>query len=141
MAQDFLARMKARGKQCVENTNEVVKQVALAVDGQVVTPSPIDTGRFRSNWLVSLDAPVTIVIEPYYPGENGSTAGANTAAAIAQANAVISTRKPGQDIWISNNLPYAQRLNEGYSPQAAANFVEQGIKAGLGELRRAKILD
>lgn len=141
MAESFEARMRKRGEQAVKNINEAVRACALAVDQQVVTASPVDTGRFRSNWLASLEVPVAITTQPYSPGEGGSTGGANSAAAMAQANSVIASRQPGQDIWISNNLPYAQRLNDGYSRQAPANFVEQGIRNGIAELRRAKIFD
>lgn len=143
MAQDFLARMIARGEQVEKNLNETVKAVALAAHQQIVTATPVDTGLARSNWIPSLNQPVTSPKEsPFAPGSKGSTGGANIASALEEARQIISGCEPGQDIWISNNLPYIRALNYGeHSKQAPKNFVEQGVMAGLAELRRAKLLD
>ena len=38
-------------------------------------------------------------------------------------------------VYISNNLPYIQRLNDGYSQQAPENFVESAVQVAEGRLR------
>jgi len=43
----------------------------------------------------------------------------------------VDKSKPGKKIFITNNLPYAKRLNEGWSTQAPANFVQAAIRRAL----------
>ena len=122
----FARRMRALGNNVERNADTLVKQTALAVDQSVVLASPVDTGRFRSNWRVGLGAPVKGEIEAHAPGQDGSTASANTQAVLDHAQGEISKRQPGQTIWISNPLPYGPRLNNGSSSQAPAGFCRDG---------------
>lgn len=137
----FSQNLKKRAEFVSKNVPKAVRATALAVDQQVVQSTPVDTGRARSNWIASLNQPVTVNREPYSAGENGSTGAANVAAAIQQAASVISTAKSGNSIWISNSVPYIGRLNEGSSAQAPANFVETSLMRGVEVVRRAKLLE
>jgi hypothetical protein len=76
--------------------------------------SPVDTGRFRGNWQVGLTAPVTGTL---------ATLDKSGAATIARGNQVLSQAKSGGVIYINNNLPYAQRLEYGWSKQAPSGMV------------------
>lgn len=138
---DFIARMNARGERVEERLNETVQAVAFAVVRQVVAASPVDTGLFCANWVASVDTPNSAVRPAFALGSQGSTGAANKAEAIRQAESVIASRKPGQDIWICNNVDYGRDLNAGSSRQAPANFVELGIQSGLAELRQASVLE
>lgn len=137
----FESNMRKRGQQVITSAAEAVKKVALVVDQRVVEATPVDTGKARSNWIASLNAPVTSTREPYSPGAGGSTAAANAAAAIQQASTVISTAKPGDEVWLSNSVPYIGDLNNGSSTQAPENFVQTAAMSGLEELRNLEILE
>jgi hypothetical protein len=134
---DFGKRMRARGRRVTSNVDRLVRRTALAVDQTVVLATPVDTGRARSNWLVTLGTPSHETREPYVPGEGGATAGANVQAALDQGRQVIKGYSGDVDsgISIANNLPYIGRLNEGWSAQAPANFVEQAVLAGVAAIR------
>lgn len=133
--------MTVRADKIGRNVSTVVRKVALAVDQAVVLATPVDTGRARSNWRVSLGSPPTGVIEPYAPGAKlGIGENANAAAAIAQAAGQVAQRREGQDIWISNNVPYIGLLNEGSSRQAPASFVEQAVAAGVSVVAGARVV-
>lgn len=137
----FAKRIKRKAKKIEVNTDKLVKQVATIADQVVVFSTPVDKGRARSNWIVSLGFPNTSTIEPYAPGEKlGIGENANASAAISQATGIINTRKSGQDIFISNNLPYIGKLNDGYSAQAPSNFVEKAVDAAVNAVNRAKVL-
>lgn len=137
----FASKMRRLGRRVEKNSPKVARFVALAVDQAVVTATPVDTGRARSNWFASVGAPRSGVSEAYVPGSGGSTGAANTAEAITQATAATrGLTREGQSIYITNNLPYIGRLNQGSSAQAPAGFVEQGVKAGVNKLREIKIL-
>ena len=137
----FARRMREMGGNVERNADRLVKQTALAVDQSVVLASPVDTGRFRSNWRVGLGAPVEGEIEAHAPGQDGSTASANTQGALGHAQTEIAKRQPGQTVWISNPLPYGPRLNAGHSGQAPAGFVETAVREGVEVVRRARLLE
>lgn len=140
--EQFTSRMAALGKQIAEEADRTVRAAALMADQTVVMATPVDKGRARSNWLVELDAPARTTIEPYAPGEDGSTSGANTASALAQGRATIAgydgDRNSG--IAISNNLLYINALNAGHSRQAPAGFVEKAVQAAVKQVQGARFL-
>lgn len=136
----FAQRMNVTATAVADNTNKVVRKCALAVDQTVVMATPVDTGRARSNWVVSLDTPATGEIPAYVPGKGQSTAGANAQAAIDQGKEVIDRYNGGVAINITNNLDYIGALNDGSSRQAPANFVEEAVRAGVAAIQGASIL-
>lgn len=125
----FSARIRDIGRQVESNSVEVMKTVALVVDQAVVSATPVDTGRAKTNWIAELNHPssqITNIADP-----SGSTA-------LSQARTTIASVRQGSTIHITNNLPYIQRLNDGYSAQAPAGFVEQSIQIGVDAVRRAR---
>lgn len=135
---EFTRRIRARANAVGDKVTKAVRRVAITADAAVVMATPVDTGRARSNWIVALSAPASGVIEPYAPGEGGSTGPANTQAALDQGEQVITGYTAGHDIeiHITNNLPYIQRLNDGHSAQAPANFVETAVAEAVAAARR-----
>lgn len=118
-----------------KNANEIVRKVALAADQTIVMATPVDTGRARANWQVGIGAAPAGTVE--YSGGGSGAAGY----AIGAAQNVVTTYKgqPG-GIWLVNNLPYIQRLNEGWSAQAPAKFVEQAIDMAVTAIRDGKVI-
>lgn len=122
---EFSRRIFVRAEDVQHRADELTRKVALAIDQAIVMGTPVDTGRARSNWIVQLDDAPDTVIPPYSPGEAGSTSGANTQAALDQGQRTIQGYTTGRVIHIVNNLPYIQRLNDGWSRQAPAHYVEK----------------
>lgn len=81
----------------------------------VVQKSPVDTGRFRGNWIVSVDSPN--LTETQQTDVNGS-ATINKGMAAIEAFDINNSR-----IYIQNNLPYGNRLENGWSKQAPNGMV------------------
>lgn len=119
-----------------QNVERTVKRVALAVDQAVVLATPVDTGRARSNWIAQIGDPARRTVEPYAEGNAGGSA----EGALSQASHEIDRFRLGQDIYISNNLPYIERLNQGHSAQAPAGFVEEAVEAGTRVARQARVV-
>lgn len=136
---DFAKRIKVIADDVEQNADKLVNRVALVVDQTVVMATPVDTGRARANWVAEIGGPAEGVVEEFVAGIKGSTSGENARNAIAQAEAKIASRKPGQDVHITNNLAYIQALNDGHSAQAPANFVEQAIQIGVAAVKKAKL--
>jgi hypothetical protein len=136
---EFARRIRLRGRQSEEGINRIVREVALVADREVVMQTPVDTGRARSNWLLSLGGPSGAEIAAYAEGKKGSTSGANSRAAMEQAKTAVAARQPEQDIYISNNLPYIGLLNDGSSAQAPAGFVQAAVKRAASAVRLRRV--
>lgn len=92
----------------------IAMKIALEALNRVVLKSPVKTGRFRANWTVAVgrqDLSITDEVDP---------TGQKT---IAKGTPIILGQKGPAIIWLSNNLPYAQALENGHSQQAPMGMV------------------
>lgn len=124
----FGKRIRVTGRVVEENGNLLKRKVATAVDASLVLSTPVDTGRARSNWQPELNKPAEGESDPMPASE-----------ALARAEAVIQAAQPDDEIHLTNNLPYIGKLNEGWSAQAPANFVETAVIDGANQVRGARI--
>lgn len=72
-------------------------------------------GRFRGNWQVTFGSPATDQLTNVDP--SGS-------ATIADGSNVLADAQVGTMIYLINNLPYSERLEDGWSKQAPAGMVK-----------------
>lgn len=100
-----------------------VRRITLRITDRLIRTTPVDTGWARANWVPSIGLPVT------YP--EGSKAGVTRASQQQGLARVVGYRIDQGAVYISNNVPYIQRLNEGSSRQAPAMFVEAAIEQGV----------
>lgn len=75
-------------------------------------------GRFKNNWLVSYGTPAAGT--PNEPNGGG-------AASMAEASKSLTLPTGGQ-VYLVNNLPYAQRLEYGWSKQAPTGMVRNAVR-------------
>lgn len=114
----------------IEKTAErVIKRVGFAIQGELIRATPVDTGWARANWLVSIGRPPE--------GPVGSREAVNAGAQAAGQGRLLVYNVSQGDVWIGNNVPYIQKLNEGHSKQAPANFVERAISQGIASIAGA----
>lgn len=98
---------------------ESMRAVSIDFLNRVTLASPADTGRFRANWVVGVGSPDASVNYRYTSQNNQLTRNRKKIKTAFKNDAYAHT-----SIFISNNLPYAQRLNNGHSKQAPSFFVE-----------------
>ena len=79
-------------------------------------------GRARSNWQLGINVPVSG--ELYNAKDKGFPNASATLAAITDR---IPADAGGKTYFISNNLPYAQRLEDGWSSQAPRGMVHLAV--------------
>lgn len=96
-----------------EEVGKRLRILSMALLSEVVTRSPVDTGRFKGNNLVSEGGP------DYSATPETDKSGGRT---LQQGGAVIAKAKPYSVIYIQNNLPYAEALENGHSKQAPAGI-------------------
>ena len=87
----------------------IVRKVTIDMTVALTRMSPVDTGRFRGNWMLGVGSPDTSTIDAV--DKDGSTTIARITAAFADAQA-------GGVLYVTNSLPYARRLEYGWSQQA-----------------------
>ena len=51
---EFSRRITLRGRKVAEGADALTRKVALAADQAVVSGTPVDTGRARSNWIAAI---------------------------------------------------------------------------------------
>lgn len=138
MAQ-FSQNIRKRGSQ-IENAGAVlVRRVAKSTLKLLVYKTPVDKGVARSNWRVSIGSRTYAKIPAHSPGRHlGLSERANANGAISAGFAEIEKLRPGRGnplgsaLYITNNSPYIERLNEGYSPQAAAGYINDCVSKAQG---------
>lgn len=92
---------------------EETQKLALAIDRDVVRETPVDTSAARGSWLASVGSPDDTEVTNKSPDT-----------AISQAEIAIKSARPYQLVYIQNTKPYIVRLNEGWSQQAPAKYID-----------------
>jgi hypothetical protein len=153
MVQDlhqFARRMTLTARGIPVEVEKIVRKAAIVVDQTLVMGTPVDTGRARANWILSILAPATGVnvgLDETPEGgvtRGGPVGGAGAAAgdaAMVQARGVIAGYKlEFGTIFIVNNTEYIVPLNNGHSLQAPAGMLQRGLVAGAEFVKRQTVL-
>lgn len=125
----FALSIRKFAEKVEQNTDQVVRTVAMEVGRSLVERSPVGNpslwkskpppgyvgGRFRANWQVQAETP------SFQTTGDIDQAGQAT---IARLTTLVSAMKAGGLIYFNNSLPYAQRLEDGWSGQAPGGMVE-----------------
>ena len=101
-----------------KNPETVARQVSFKLFSAVIKASPVDTGRFRMNWQTAGAVAPSGVID-------GADKGG--AAAIGDAASYIFAASDWNEFTLTNNLPYAERLEYGWSNQAPQGMVRVNV--------------
>lgn len=99
------------------NADAFTKKVVLEFDERFSKRSPVDTGRFKGNWMLGVDTIPTTYDKNKFDRENkvgenkvGSTVGERVLEMPTKGAA-------GHVYYLVNNLPYAKDLEQGSSKQ------------------------
>ena len=114
----FAADLNKLCERAGEKAALVVRRAALELQSGMIERSPVDTGRFKGNWQCQ--------------GEDKSGQGA-----LGRTATTLQGWTPGQTIVLSNSLPYAKRLENGWSDQAPSGIVRLTVQAYSDAVKRA----
>ena len=120
-------------KKSKKNAEELKIAAAIQIFAVATVATPKDTGAAQASWFINLNAPAKGFFTPENIPQSASSA--STA-----AKAKINAAKARDDIHITNNTPYINKLNEGSSAQAPAGFIENAVAAGIEQVKQAKIV-
>lgn len=106
---DNLAEFERQIEKATEDLTETQlvafhQKIALEALGRIVDKTPVDSGRARGNWQLTIGAASRRILDVEDAG------GGNTKVAGATQ---IAALQPFQVVWISNNLPYILVLEHG----------------------------
>lgn len=104
------------------------RKIALSVLRGVIWKTPVRTGRARSNWSVTLDKPSGAEINGGgfdSPAVGGQAETVIASLTLAKGESVIRRWNPEDVVlWIENNVPYIESLENGHSRQAPAGMLK-----------------
>ena len=101
-----------------KNPEKVMRQVSIKLFSAIIKTTPVKYGRARMNWMASDGTPAS-----------GTTDATDRSGNIAIGNATSFVLKATdwREFTLTNNLPYAQRLEYGWSQQAPAGMVRVNV--------------
>lgn len=103
----------------LDKMSRAVRKITLDAFSNVIMMSPVKSGRFRGNWQPAVGSAPSGIIEAVDP---------TGAIVIAKVKGVTAGMEPGDVVYMANNLPYAQRLEDGYSGQAPSGMVKLTVQ-------------
>lgn len=113
----FSIQLKRYGAKSIDAVDRVRRRVIIELFSAIIRETPVDTGRLRSNWQITLRSPAT-----------GTLGIRDVSAVIAEAEAAANASKGDDVVIMRNNLPYAYRIEyEGWSKQAPEGMVRRNI--------------
>lgn len=102
-----------------EDLDEITVKSVLELRSRLIVNSPVDTGRFRGNWQYGVSTA---------PQGELAVEGTSESPAPPPPAPSITGRAFGFVHYLVNNLPYAARLEDGYSGQAPRGIVALRIQ-------------
>ena len=115
----FADQLRAFEAKTLEKMGRAARKVSLDAFSEVIRMSPVDSGRFRGNWQPAIGSMPSGTVELLDPSGD---------IVIAKVQGVVAGMNPGDVIYMVNNLPYAQRLESGWSGQAPAGMVRLTVQ-------------
>lgn len=110
-------------------TEDVVKGITLDLTAELIEVMPVDVGWAKAKWVPSLT-----------PARGSAPSRGDVASATAAQSAGVAAIATGYTldkgaVFVSNNVPYIQMLNDGHSEQEPAGFIERAIDTAINEYR------
>ena len=103
-----------------EQAELVAKKITIELFSRVIEKSPVDTGRFRAKLelLYSVRLIYRLLNQPTLAEAEPISKATST---------VVSYTLNDQSVFLTNNLPYAERLENGWSKQAPNGMVRLSV--------------
>ena len=115
----FANQVRGFERKTARKMDLAVRKIALEMFRRIILKSPVLSGRFRGNWQLAIGSVPNGTLE--LDDKTGT-------ATIAKGAATVMGINAGDTIYFANNLPYARRLEEGYSQKAPNGMVALTIQ-------------
>ena len=115
---DFEKSFERATKIVTTKSENAITSAVVNTLANIITDTPVDTGQLRGNWQTTLGSPSNISLEGLTDPSGVGT--------VAKSKRALKKFKlsSGEDIFMTNNLNYATRIEFGhYSSQAPQGMV------------------
>ena len=110
-------------------TEKVVTKITLDVTANLISSTPVDTNWARANWVPTIGKPFEADLSSIKPSAQ-SAASARSKQRSAMG-VVLGYKLPMGSVFVSNNVPYIGKLNDGSSKQEPAGFVQRAVRKAV----------
>lgn len=117
-------------------TEREIIGLTLEIDATLRENTPRDTGFARANWVPSVGTPSPSV-EPLLRRPSPGQVAEAAAAAAAGQQGILNYRLSEGSVFVTNGVVYIQKLNDGWSQQAPAAFVEASVVQAVAARSRS----
>ena len=107
MAKSFSQQIEEQAKELMKLRERQIRGAAISCFGLIITSSPVDTGRFRSNWFCSGAEGSNEVVEEGFPPES---------TVVERMVSKVVSLKDWSIFILTNNLPYSEVIEFGGYP-------------------------
>jgi Tfp pilus assembly protein FimT len=114
----FTGDLLAYASKTSGNLDKIFRATCLAILRDVVMLTPVDTGRAKGNWQVTINVPAQGVLDFEDPTGVG---------AIAKATTFLATLEAGTTFVLTNNLEYILYLEDGTAKIAPFGMVKRTV--------------
>lgn len=114
MALAFDRQIAAFAKKANISIDRAIRGTSIKLFSAIILASPVDTGRFRANWQASNERPASGEVSGFSDPVNKVTT-------------YINGAPFANEFTLANNLPYAYKLEFGYSDQAPQGMVRINV--------------
>lgn len=128
MATSDREQIRAVVKGLEELTERTIIKIVLDIVANLQEATPVLTGWARANWVPSLTRPFDQVAGSAAEAKQGTLDLQPQQTGMAE---VLGYRLRAGSVFVSNNVPYITRLNEGHSQKAPAGFVQDAIEKAV----------
>lgn len=101
-----------------KSIEKIIREASGELFSDIILNTPVDTGALRGAWIASLNTP---------DSRDVGTLDKNGANTAIKALYSISNFKVGDTLYLTNNKPYAEFIEYGYSAQAPTGMVRVNI--------------
>jgi hypothetical protein len=118
--------LKLGVEKVIADTDETRRAISLELLSSVVLDTPLDTGRAKGNWQAG-DSVISGEVNRL--GDSG---------ALEDINKTVSASNGDDTIFMTNNLPYIKRLEDGHSQNQAPQGMVKRNLARVARIVREK---
>ena len=105
---------------------QVVRGTLLSLSSAIIKDTPVVSGRLRSNWMPSINAPKLT--------EAGIT---SEASKISEVSSTVASFKFGDIFYLTNNLDYAVPIEFGHSKRFPEGMLRRNVAKYAQAIREA----
>ena len=128
-AKTFNVGLKKFAGDAKKQGERYTKAIIIGLYRDCILRTPVDTGRARSNWMLSINSPLRGVTETK---DSEAQKGSHSGRSHAMSSVADAKLKQGLEdasmVYITNSVPYIGRLDEGHSAQNTKGIIKPAIE-------------